>query len=86
VSHHYQLEVHFGDDEPTIRIELPDYSADDAEIARQTLLRDVEHALQIEAPLIYSAATDDDPQAGEPIDPTRVTSVDLVEPSTDTPG
>jgi hypothetical protein len=80
VSHHYVLEVHFGDDEPTVRIELPGYDADEAEVARQTLLRDVEHALQIEAPLIYSAATDDDRQAGEPIDPTKVTSVDLVEP------
>jgi hypothetical protein len=80
VSHHYQLEVHFGDDEPTVRIELPGYDADAAEVARQSLLREVEHALQIEAPLIYAAATDDDPQAGEAIDPTKVTSVDLVDP------
>ena len=81
MSSHYALEVHFGDDEPTVQVELPGYSADDAEIARQSLLRDVEHALQIEVPLIYSAATEDDPQAGQPIDPTKVTSVDLVEPS-----
>jgi hypothetical protein len=81
VSHHYQLEVHFGDDEPTVRIELPGHSPDDAEVARQTLLHDIEHALQIEAPLIYSGATEDDPQAGKPIDPTKVTSVDLVEPA-----
>lgn len=82
MSHHYELEVHFGDDEPTVRVALPGYSADDAEVARQTLLRDVEHALQIEAPLIYAEATDDDSQAGPAIDPTKVTSVDLVEPPT----
>jgi hypothetical protein len=86
VSHHYVLEVHFGDDEPTVRVELPGYSDDDAEVARQTLLRSVEHALQVEAPLIYSAATDADPQAGEPIDPTKVTSVNLIEPAGDPPG
>jgi hypothetical protein len=86
VNHHYALEVHFGDDEPTVRIQLPGHDADDAEVARQTLLRDVEHALQIEAPLIYSAATEDDPQAGQPIDPTKVTSVDLVEPHRPMPG
>jgi hypothetical protein len=82
VSHHYVLEVHFGDDEPTIKVELPDYSADEAEVARQSLLRDIEHALQLEAPVVYSAATDDDPEAGEAIDPTKVTSVDLVDPAT----
>lgn len=81
MTHHYVLEVHFGDDEPTVRVRLPGRTADEAELARQTLQRSIEHALQVEAPLVYAEATDADPQAGEPIDPTKVTSVDLIEPS-----
>jgi hypothetical protein len=77
----YVLEVHYGDDEPPVRIELTGCSPDDAETERQSLVTEIEHALQIEAPLIYSKATGDRPHAGTPIDPTRVTSVDLVEPS-----
>ena len=75
----YALIVHYGDGSDPARVELPDCSPDDAEVARQSLLAEVEHALSIEAPLIYSGATDEDPQAGVPIDPTLVTSVDLVD-------
>jgi hypothetical protein len=79
----YVLQVNYGDGEPPTRVALPGCSADDAEVARQTLLREIEHALSIEAPLIYSGATDDEPETGAPIDPTRVTSVDLVDPRDD---
>ena len=77
----YVLHVNYGDDEPPTQVPLPGCTADDAEVARQSLLREIEHALAIEAPLIYSGATDDDPETGVPIDPTRVTSVDLVDPA-----
>lgn len=76
----YVLEVHFGEDEPPLRIALPGRTADDAELRRRTLLTEIEHALEIEAPLIWSDSTDEHPQAGVPIDPTRVTQVDLVAP------
>lgn len=74
----YALDVRYGEDE-TVRVPLPDLDADQAELARQSLLREVEHALALEAPVVYSGATDADPQAGVPIDPNRVTEVDLIE-------
>jgi hypothetical protein len=75
----YQLEVHFGDGEPTVRIGLPGYGPADAETARETLLHEIEHAIEIEAPLMYWAPANADAEAGQPIDPVRVTSVDLTE-------
>ena len=81
----YVVEIHYGDGEPPVRIELRDYDADAAELKRQTLVAEIEHALEIEAPLIYSDATDADREAGAAIDPTRVTSVDLVEPGQSQP-
>jgi hypothetical protein len=75
----YALEVHYGDGEPPVRIELPGYRVDDAETARESLIQEIEHAVEIEAPLMYWATTDADPQAGVPIDPSKVTSVDLIE-------
>jgi hypothetical protein len=75
----YELEVHYGEDEPPVRIPMADCDADDAEAARQALRKRIEHAIDLEAPLVYSEATDDHPDAGIAIDPTRVTSIDLVE-------
>lgn len=77
---HYVLEVRYGADEPPVRIELAGYDADAAELKRQELVTEIEHAVDIEAPVIYSDATDDAREAGVAIDPVRVTSVDLVEP------
>lgn len=73
----YALEVHYGDGEPPVRIELPGYPAAEAEIAREALIQEIEHAVEIEAPLMSWAPSD----AAEPvsIDPVKVTSVDLVE-------
>ena len=75
----YALEVHYGDGEPRVRIELPGYGVDDAETARESLIQEVEHAVEIEAPLMYWGATDSDPQTGVPINPAKVISVDLIE-------
>jgi hypothetical protein len=75
----YALEVQFGDGEPPIRIELPGYGAADAETARESLAQEIEHALEIEAPLMYWAPTDSDTDARVPIDPVKVTAVDLIE-------
>ena len=75
----YALEVHYGDGEPPVRIELPGCRAEDAETARESLIQEIEHAVEIDAPLMYWAPTDSDPKAGVPIDPAKVTSVDLIE-------
>jgi len=75
----YALEVHYADGEPPIRIELPGYRAEGAETARESLIQEIEHAVEIEAPLMYWAPADSDPEAGAAIDPAKVTSVDLIE-------
>lgn len=75
----YALEVHYGDGEPPTRIELPGYRAEDAETARESLIQEIEHAVEIEAPLMSWAPADSDPEAGTPINPATVTSVDLIE-------
>jgi hypothetical protein len=75
----YALEVHYGDGEPPVRIELPGLKTDEAETAQETLIQEVEHAVDLEAPLMYWSATGADPDKGVPIDPLRVTSVDLVD-------
>ena len=74
----YVLEIRYGEDEDPARIELDGCSADDAEVARQAILHRIEHAMDIGAPVIYSHATDENPRAGVPVDPSRVTGVDLV--------
>jgi hypothetical protein len=77
---HYALQVNFGEDDDPVRIALPGLSPDDAETAHQALEAEVEHAQTMDAPVVFSAGTDDDPTAGVPIDPARVTSIDLIAP------
>ena len=74
----YALEVHYGDGEPPVRIELPGCPAGEAETARESLIQEIEHAVEIEAPLMTWAPANADPEAGAQIDPARVTSVDLI--------
>ena len=74
----YALVVHYVDEDP-VRIALGELSPDDAENARQSLVKEVEEANELHAPLIFSAATAEHREAGTPIDPKRVTSIDLVE-------
>lgn len=79
----YVLQVHYGEQDPPVRIPLRGVTADDAEVRRQALVTELEHAREIEAPLVYSDATVAAPEAGVPLDPTRVTGVDLVAPFPD---
>jgi hypothetical protein len=73
----YALEVHYGDGEPAVRIELPGCGADDAETLRESLIQEIEHAVEIEAPLMSWAPNGSDAEVS--IDPAKVTSVDLIE-------
>ncbi len=79
----YVLQVNFREDEPPLRIPLTGVTADEAELRRRSLLTEIEHAIEIEAPVMYSESTDADPRAGVAIDPFRVTGVDLVAPFPD---
>jgi hypothetical protein len=75
----YVLVVRYGDGEPPIRIELPGCRVQDAETARESLIQEIEHAVEIEAPLMSWAPADSGWGAGAQIDPAQVTSVDLIE-------
>ncbi len=78
----YVLQVNYREDEEPLRITLHGCSPDDAEVAHQALETEIEHARAMNAPVLFSGvATGDDPDAGVPIDPARVTGVDLVEPA-----
>jgi hypothetical protein len=74
----YLILVHYGEDEPPVEVPVPD-DPDEAEAHRQALVKEVDHALEMDAPVIYSDATGDDPRAGVPIDPRRVTTIELVD-------
>jgi hypothetical protein len=71
----YVLEVHYGEGADPIRIALHGCTPEEAEVARQDLAQEIEHAVEIEAPMMYSDLATD-----IAIDPARVTRVDLVEP------
>ncbi|WP_375502041.1 hypothetical protein [uncultured Jatrophihabitans sp.] len=78
----YVLQVNYREDEEPVRITLHDYSPGDAETAHQALETEIEHARAMHAPVLLSGtATAGDPNSGVPIDPARVTGVDLVEPT-----
>lgn len=75
----YVLEVRYGEDNEPVQVRLNGFNPDDAEIARQSLVTQVEHAVTIEAPEIRPDLGELDPDVT--IEPARVTSVDLVEPT-----
>lgn len=75
----YALEVHYSEADPPVVLPLPGCDADAAETARQAIVKRIEHAIELRVPRIYSGATGEHPEAGVPIEPGRVTSVDLVE-------
>jgi hypothetical protein len=74
----YVVMIHLGEADAPVRVALTDCSPEDAEVRRREIATEIEHAVEIEAPLIYTEATPDDPTAGVPIDPARVTRVDLI--------
>jgi hypothetical protein len=73
----YLLQVNYGEDETPVRIALRDCTPDDAEAERQALVKQIEHAIDLTAPLIYTSAHTPDPDAKISIDQGRVTGVDL---------
>lgn len=75
----YTLQVNYHEDEEPLLIPLHGYSPGDAETAHQALETEIEHAKAMNAPIVYSRATDEDPNAGVPIDPARVSGINLIE-------
>jgi hypothetical protein len=76
----YVLQVNYHQGEEPVRITLHDHSPNEAEIAHQAIETEIEHAKQLHAPVIFSGGIDGDPTSGVPIEPARVTGVDLLEP------
>ncbi|MDT4891611.1 MAG: hypothetical protein QOE97_646 [Pseudonocardiales bacterium] len=75
----YQIEIHYGADEP-IRIPLRDYEPEDAESERQSIVQQVERAQSLDAPLIITDLEHGGPLDDELAIPVHgVTEVDLVE-------
>jgi hypothetical protein len=75
----YVLRVRY-DDEIAAEIPLRDCDPGDAETERQALAKEIEHAVELDAPLVYTSARAADPDKKVSIDPARATSVDLVDP------
>lgn len=75
----YVILVHYGEGEPPVTVPVPTDDPEAAETRRQALVKEVDHALEMDAPVIYSDATGSDPQVGVPIDPRRVTTIELVD-------
>jgi hypothetical protein len=74
----YLLRVHYADRDEPIVIKLSDCGPAEAEVERQALAKQIEHAAEIEAPLLYPDSPDGAGSA-TPLDPARVTRVDLVD-------
>lgn len=77
MTNSYALDVHYGEDDPPVRVPLPDCTPEEAETERQALVTRVEHARDINAPEIF--ARDSAPGDDIAVDPARVSSVDLVD-------
>lgn len=74
----YLLQVHYADRDEPILIKLSDCEPAEAEVERQALAQQIEHAAEIGAPLLYPDSPDGAASAVA-LDPARVTRVDLVD-------
>jgi hypothetical protein len=74
----YLLRIHYADRDEPIVIKLSDCGPAEAEVERQALAKQIERAAEIEAPLLYPDSPDGVGSA-IPLDPARVTAVDLVD-------
>jgi len=74
----YLLQIHHVDRHEPITIKLSDCGPAEAEVERQALAKQIEHAAEIEAPLLYPQGPDG-AGAAIPLDPAGVTAVDLVD-------
>ena len=77
----YVLQVNYQAGEEPLLIDLHDYSPGDAETAHQKLESDIEHAKTMHAPVVFSRSTADHPEDGVPIDPARVSGINLIDPT-----
>ena len=76
----YVLQVNYEQGADPVLVTLRGVSPDEAETAHQALETELEHARSMNAPVVFSGATDADPTAGVAIDPARVTGVNLIAP------
>lgn len=74
----YLLQVNYHEGDEPVLIPLSGYGPDEAETAHQALETEIEHAKTMHAPVVYSRSTVEEPTAGVPIDPSRVTGINLI--------
>lgn len=76
----YLLQIHHAEHDEPIVIKLSDCGPAEAEIERQALAKQIEHAAEIDVPLLYpSPGGDGPPDSAISLDPAKVTRVDLVD-------
>ena len=73
------LEIRFGDGEQTVLVPLPGCTPEQAETKRDAVAQELEHAVEISAPLVSLHDIDPDLPEGIAVDPSRVVEVDLVD-------
>ncbi|MDT4938528.1 MAG: hypothetical protein QOG80_2199 [Pseudonocardiales bacterium] len=75
----YVIEVQYSDGEPPLRIPLAGYEPDDAELERQYIAHEIEHAREIESPLMLTELRSGPLEEHLAIPVVGVTSVDLLD-------
>jgi hypothetical protein len=75
----YEIEVRYGNGEPPLSIPLVGYEPEDAELEREEIAEEIDHAREIESPLVLTELRSGplDQEIAIPVD--GVISVDLVD-------
>lgn len=75
----YEIVIHLRDSAEPTRIPMPGVPEDEAEADRRALIYDLEEARSAEVPIVAVRTRSGFPQEPVPLDPHRVTEVDLIE-------
>jgi hypothetical protein len=75
----YVIEVRYGNGEPPLRVPLGGFSAEDAEIERAYVAREIDHAREIESPLMLTELQSGPLEEHIAIPVDGVVSVDLLD-------
>ncbi len=75
----YEIVIHLRDSAEPLRIPLPGVSEHDAEAEREALIYDLDQARLAEVPLLAVQTRSGFPRDPLPLDPHRITEIDLIE-------
>ena len=77
----YEIVIHLRDSAEPLRVPLPGVSEHDAEAEREALIYDLDEARLAEVPLLAVQTKKGFPRDPLPLDPHRITEIDLIEMS-----